>query len=153
MKDVFQIRTNKQFLHWQSEHKKKCCIVHIGSSGSMEKEGAIEIFLRSIEKRNLKYTVFVGDGDTDCFGSVRDKCRRIYVDSYIVTEEECIGHLQKRLGTALRKYQSVMRGTLMADGKTTEGEGRLTHKVIDKIQRVISKNDKGYLGSFKVHGS
>ena len=38
-------RTNKTFLHCQIEHKDKCCISHFGSSGSMEKEGAIEIFL------------------------------------------------------------------------------------------------------------
>ena len=34
----------------------------------MEKEGAKEIFLRSIDKYKLKYTTFVGDGDSGCFG-------------------------------------------------------------------------------------
>ena len=105
----------------------------------MEKEGAIQIFLQSIEKRNLKYTVFVGDGDTDCFGRVHDECKRVHGDSYIVTKEECIGHVQKRLGTALRKYKSVMRGTLMADRKSAGGKGRLTDKVIDKMQNFFGQ--------------
>ena len=143
------IELAKTFLNWQSEHKKNCCIVHFGSSGSMEREGAIQSFLQSIEKRNLKYTVFVRDGDTDCFGSVHDECKRIYGDSYIVTKEECIGHMQKRLGNALMKYKSVMRGTLMADKKIAGGKRRLTDKASDKcrtflarlleMQRVISR--------------
>ena len=90
-------------------------------------------------KRNLKYTVFVGDGDTDCFGRVHDECKRVHGDSYIVTKEECIGHVQKRLGTALRKYKSVMRGTLMADRKSAGGKGRLTDKVIDKMQNFFGQ--------------
>ena len=105
----------------------------------MEKEGAIQIFLRSIEKRNLKYTMFVGDGDTDCFDSVCDECRRIYGDSYIDSKEECIGYMQKRLGTALRKYKSVMKGKLTVDRKTAGGQGRLTDKVIDKMQKFFGQ--------------
>ena len=88
-------RTSQKCLHWQSKHMKGCCISHFGSSGSKEKAGAIDMFLRSIVKRSLKYTVFVEDGATDCFGSVRHECRRVYGDSYIVTKEECIGHVQK----------------------------------------------------------
>ncbi len=36
----------------------------------MENKGAITIFKRSIEKRGLKYTQFIGDGDSSCFGTV-----------------------------------------------------------------------------------
>ena len=68
----------------------------------MEAKGAAELFLRSNEKRNLMYTTFVGDGNYDCFGTVK---------------EECVGHIQKRLGTALRQLKLRMRGTKLADGK------------------------------------
>ena len=40
----------------------------------MEITGAIEIFLRSIDNRKLRYTTFVGDGDSASFASVRDAC-------------------------------------------------------------------------------
>ena len=30
----------------------------------MEKDSAVEIFCRSVQKHNLRYTVYVGDGDT-----------------------------------------------------------------------------------------
>ena len=48
------LQTNAYNL-WYEEHRDNCCINHSGSSDSMEKEGAKEIFLRSIDKYNLKY--------------------------------------------------------------------------------------------------
>ena len=36
----------------------------------MEKEGAVTMFLRSIEKHAIKYTTFVGDSDTSSFAAV-----------------------------------------------------------------------------------
>ena len=48
---------------WKTQHKNKCMINHEGSSGAMEKEGAITMFTRSIDKHNMRYTVYVGDGD------------------------------------------------------------------------------------------
>ena len=48
---------------WKKSHEPFCQINHKGSSGSMEKEGAVEMFLQSIDKHNLKYTEYIGDGD------------------------------------------------------------------------------------------
>ena len=42
-----------EFNSWYSSHKGSCCINHERSSSSMEAKGAAELFLRSIEKRNL----------------------------------------------------------------------------------------------------
>ena len=39
----------------------------------METAGALDIFLRSIKNHNLKYTTFVGDGDSGCFAHVKEK--------------------------------------------------------------------------------
>jgi len=36
----------------------------------METSGTVEIFDRSIEKRNLCYTTFIGDGDSAAYPSV-----------------------------------------------------------------------------------
>ena len=55
---------------WKEAHKLNCSINHEGSSGKMEKDGSGEIFLRSTETRRLRYTTFVGDGDSSSFGAV-----------------------------------------------------------------------------------
>ena len=54
-------------------HEKDCSINHTGSSGLMEVEGFIEMFLWSIEKYILRYVTYVGDGDSSAFGSVKKK--------------------------------------------------------------------------------
>ena len=45
---------------------------HKGSSEEVEAVAAVDIFSRSIDSRQLKYTTFVGDGDSSCFGRVKE---------------------------------------------------------------------------------
>ena len=118
------------YLDWKEAHKDNCQVNHFGSSESMETNGAVEIFLRSIDKRSLRYTLFVGDGDSSCFGTVKEALK----DLYCVEKEECVGHIQKRMGSALRTFKKDHKGRKLADGKGVGGKGRLTDKVIDKIQ-------------------
>ena len=61
---------------WAANHHGVCCINRRGSSGSIEGKGAAMIFKRSIEKRNLMYTHFVGDGDSSSLGCVSDQLKR-----------------------------------------------------------------------------
>ncbi|GFW58754.1 uncharacterized protein TNCV_379371 [Trichonephila clavipes] len=71
----------------------------------MEPVGAYRIFERSEDHRMLRYTDYYGDGDSKAFDAVKD----IYgKDS--VTKLECIGHIQKRVGTRLRKLKSRNKG-------------------------------------------
>eukprot|EP00794_Sanderia_malayensis_P019663 gene19663-21610_t len=93
------------FAQWYENHKDSCDINHKGSPGDMENKGAILIFKRSIESRGLKYTEFVGDGDSSCFGKVSEALEEEYGDLYKITKEECVGHIQKRMGTALTAYK------------------------------------------------
>ena len=46
---------------------------------------------------------------------------------------ECAGHIQKRLGSRLHNLKLTMKGPL-ADGKTLGRNGRLTDKVINKLE-------------------
>ena len=92
----------EEHAEWLNNHKDKCSINHTGSSDSMETQGAKEIFLRSVSTRNLKYTTFIGDGDSDCFANVSEECYKNFKEDYIVIKEKCVGHVQKGLGTALR---------------------------------------------------
>ena len=81
-----------EYEEWAKSHEKRCMINHTGSSESMETEGTINIFKRSKERRCLQYTVFVGDGDSSCYGKVKAALE----GDYDVQKEECVGHIQKQ---------------------------------------------------------
>ena len=59
----------------------------------MESEGAVEIFARSVETRNLIYKTYVGDGDSKAYSSVRDSIP--YGPLIYIVKEECKSHNQK----------------------------------------------------------
>ena len=61
----------------------------------------------------MKYTLFVGDGDSDTFKAIKEAMEDIYGNRYVVRKEECIGHIQKRMGTALRQFVRDMKGKKM----------------------------------------
>ncbi|GBN55278.1 hypothetical protein AVEN_112467-1 [Araneus ventricosus] len=75
------------------------CSNYKGSSGNMESVGAFRIFERSVMKQELQYTEYYGDGDSKAFSKVKD----IYGED-TVTKLECIGHVQKRVSSRLRKF-------------------------------------------------
>lgn len=114
------IKDEQSLKTWKQQHIEKnlCKINHVGSAPSMETEGAVRIFKRSIEKRNGRYLNYYGDGDSKAFSSVEN----IYVDA-IVTKFECVGHYQKRVGCRLRSLK-----------KREKGLKSLTEATIDKLQ-------------------
>ena len=126
-------RDSEEYKAWKASHT-NCHINHSTSSEDMEASAAVEMFGRSVEKLHLKYTTFVGDGDSSSFGRVREAMTAKFGDKYPVVKEECVGHVQKRMGTALRKFKKEMKGRKLADGKGVAGKGRLTDKVINRIQ-------------------
>ena len=105
----------------QQKHVGKCKINHIGSSAAMETEGVKRIFQRSENERNLQYTEYFGDGDSKAYAEVQNM-----YDGVHVVKKECVGHVQKRVGTALRK--------LKKENKGIGGKGKLTDAMIDKLQ-------------------
>ena len=84
-----------------------CKSYHEGSAAKMEVVGVERIFSRSIETRRLCYTDYYGDGDSKSFVSVQN----IYAPK-VVGKKECIGHVQKRVGTRLRKLQKTEKALL-----------------------------------------
>ena len=60
----------KKYENWKEN--RNCGINHHGSSDAIEKDSAVEIFCRSVEKHNLRYTVYIGDGDASSFGEVKE---------------------------------------------------------------------------------
>ena len=53
-------KTTLHYQQWMENHS--CNINYSGSSDSMETTAAVQMFTRSVEKHNLKYTTFIGDG-------------------------------------------------------------------------------------------
>ncbi|GFU19343.1 uncharacterized protein TNCV_3032611 [Trichonephila clavipes] len=89
-------------LNGKCEH---VCSNYKGSSGNMESVGAFRIFERSLIKQDLQYTEYYVDGDSKGFLQVKD----IYGENR-VTKLECIGHIQKRVGSRLRKLKKNTKG-------------------------------------------
>ncbi|GFW52538.1 uncharacterized protein TNCV_404661 [Trichonephila clavipes] len=58
---------------------------------------------------------------------------KVYGDTE-VEKLECVGHVQKRMGTRLRNILKMSKGIKLSDGKNISGRGRLTLKEVDSIQ-------------------
>ncbi|GFW01209.1 uncharacterized protein TNCV_1764441 [Trichonephila clavipes] len=102
-----------------------------GSAGKMEVDGMLRIFNRSEKLHNLKYSNYIGDGDTKTFNALSEN--KPYGDDYLIQKIECVGYVQKRMGTRLRKLILVYSKKKLSDGKTIGGKGRLTDSLIDKL--------------------
>ena len=107
----------------------ECLINHDGSAGAMEAAGLVDCFRSSVEKNNLCYTKFLGDGDCKSHADI------VADDPYPgnVEKLECIGHIQKRVGGRLRKLKQSCKENLDG-GKKLGGAGRLREKDINKLQ-------------------
>ena len=102
------------------------------SAPAMESEAAALIWSRSVAQNKLCYTTFIGDGDTKSYKTVHDL--QPYGPDKLVQKMECVGHVQKRVGNSLRKLKKEMAGKKLADGQKLSGRGRLTGRLIDKLQ-------------------
>ena len=100
-------------------------INHTGSAGSMEAGGVMNIYKRSVATKCLRYTKYLGDGDSKAFQDV--VAANIYPDN-VIEKDECIGHAQKRVGACLRSYKMNYKGKLLSDKKGLCGTGRLTKR-------------------------
>ena len=65
----------------------------------MEAEGACRLYERSLRKHGMRYIPFVGDGDSKSYASVTKS--EPYGPGVFIPKEDCIGHVTKRMGTAL----------------------------------------------------
>ena len=114
------------------------------SAPDMEHEGPDQIFQRSIELHNPRYTEFYADGDSKCYSRVK----AVYKDPGIeVQKRECIAHVQKKDGTTLCKFN--------CDNPGLKGKGKLTDSQLDKLQNyygtAIRSNVGNSAGMKKTH--
>ncbi|GFX92321.1 uncharacterized protein TNCV_1112481 [Trichonephila clavipes] len=108
-----------------------------GSAGKMEVDGMLRIFNRSEKLHNLKYSNYIRDGNTKTFNALSEN--KPYGDDHLIQKIECVVHVQKRMGTRLRKLKLVYSKKKLSDGKTIGGKGRLTDSLIDKLAHYYGK--------------
>ena len=89
--------TIDDYSDWYEDHIEQCTINHVDSAGKMEVDAITKMFQNSEEKYGVKYTTFIGDGDSKTFRDILDA--KLYRDTVIVEKKECIEHVEKRMGT------------------------------------------------------
>ena len=113
----------------------------------MEPLGTLRLFQRSLD-HNIRYKYMVSDGDSKTHSLlVREGVYSSDLDDQ-VEKLDCVGHVQKRLGTALRNLKMKHRGDKLSDGKSIGGQGRLTDSLINSLQnyyRIAIRSNKGNL--------
>jgi len=114
-------------------HKGDCSANFNGTSGAMEVAGAKAIFERSLIKHNLRYINYLGDGDSKAYSEV--VAASPYGSDVEITKLECVGHVQKRMGTRLRTLKMKSTKLKLSDGKGLSGKNRLTDATILQIQK------------------
>ena len=96
---------DEEFEEWYEDNKYSCTLNHTGSSGKMEVDSIVEMFLRSIVKFGVKYLNYIGDGDSKIFAGVLKMIP--YGEDYPVTKNECMGHVHERMDTRLRNKKKA----------------------------------------------
>ncbi|CAN8019459.1 unnamed protein product, partial [Ixodes persulcatus] len=114
---------------WKALHEssRKCQKNTDCKAGQMEVEAALILFKRSWERHNLRYTTVLCDGDSRSFAALQEA--NVY-GFFPIHKEDCVNHVKKRMGTALRSLIQKQKG---AAGMSLGGKGRLTADLIARL--------------------
>lgn len=130
---VLDIYVMSKYCHCPNKqvHLDSCLANYSGTSGGMEVYGAVQLFQRSLPRYNIRYLEYLGDGDTNAYKSVCDA--QPYGPNVEISKIECVGHVQKRMGSRLMTLRNTLK-TPLADGKKLTGKNRLTEVAVKKFQ-------------------
>ena len=112
----------------------------------MEADGVVEMYQRSVQRYNIRYNSFIGDGDSSAYSTVDREGP--YRPTVFIKKEGCVNHVTKRMGTNLHRLIKEYKGKKLGDGKVLSGKGRLKISRIDAIQSFYGHaihNNKGNL--------
>ena len=98
----------------------------------MDSAGAVILFKRSVERHQLRYTSCIGGGDSSSYSDVVNS--HPYGDGVKIDKLECLGHVQKRMGSRSTSLCQSLKGISLSDGKKVSGKGSLTDKTINSLQ-------------------
>ncbi|GFU78746.1 uncharacterized protein TNCV_1389891 [Trichonephila clavipes] len=102
--------------------------------------------------KGVKY----GDGDTKTFNALSEN--KPYGDYHLIRKIECVGHVQKRMSTRLKKLKLVYGKKKLSDGKTIGGKERFGLKINRHVcvslaeldnRRIFASRQKRLASSFE----
>lgn len=115
-------KNTDEYVEWYEQHEETCSANHEDSAGKMEVNAINEMFSSSEEKFGVRYVDYIGDGDSKTYKSILTL--NPYGEDCPVKKSECVGHVQKRMGTRLRNIKKKQK---------LGGKGKLTDLVIKKL--------------------
>lgn len=121
--------SSPEFHIWYEGHAIDCDRNYEGSSPGMEVAAAEILWKRSLSYK-FRYTTIVSDGDAKVFTHLKNL--KIYGED-VLQKEECINHVSKRLGTALRNQVTVCKAQKITLGGKLHGS--LKDSTIKKLTR------------------
>ncbi|GBN23147.1 hypothetical protein AVEN_71593-1 [Araneus ventricosus] len=135
---LYSDKSKSSYQQWQSHHANSCQKKHFGSEGKMEIEGIKKLFRRSVVERGVRYLSYIGDGDASTF---KDVCEdKPYGINTTIEKAECVGHVQKRMGTRLRRLKKDMKRKIKFLKKVLEVGGSLIVQIEPAIVGFCSVN-------------
>jgi len=137
------------FTIWKENHESVCKANFSGSACAMEVTGTKRIFNRSKKDLNLRYQYLYSDGDSKSFSAIENTYNIDDQDNPIkVEKKECVGHVQKRVGSRCAKLKKTVRG-LGGKGKLT---GRSLQNYYGANKRNVAAMKRQFMqASFTVH--
>lgn len=95
----------------------------------------------------MRYTTLISDGDAKTHAHLSEEDLQWSTHR----KQDCVGHVQKRMGSRLRKkkkerYYSKEKKKVIGLG----GKGRLTEAVTDSLQKLLWKLNDGRVLPFNV---
>jgi len=116
----------ERYEEWLSQHD-DCDANHSGSASKMEVDSVKEMFDRSIDYHGVKYTRYIGDGDSATYKGL------LNLNPYDVPVEklECYLHVKKKMGTRCRNVKKQNKGL----GGKSKNTMKLTDELINKLQK------------------
>ena len=133
-----------EYQEWKLNHV--CDANFSGSAGAMEPLGTVELFKRSLNEK-IRYKYLIADGDSKTHTLLLQEQPYGTDGEHQVEKKDCVGHIQKRMGTALRELKKRYGGKKLDDGKTIGGVGRLTYPLIDTLQNYYGDAIKSCKGN------
>ncbi|KAH7958748.1 hypothetical protein HPB49_004447 [Dermacentor silvarum] len=110
---------------WKASHE--CQKNMDKKAGVMVVEAGLILFNRSLEKHSLRYATVLSHGDSRTFLALKEAKVYGYIE---VDKEDCVNHVHKRMGTALRNALLTHKGP---GSKPLGGRGRLTGDSVNKL--------------------
>lgn len=91
----------------------------------MERQGTVDVYSRSVRQNKLQYVTMISDGD--CKNHARVEELKPYGDDVSIVKEDCVGHVQKRMGGQLRDLKNGYKDRKLDDEISLGGRDCLTN--------------------------